>query len=340
MANLFKKAVRSTARLRLAIQGPSGYGKTYTALKMMSRLAERWEQDNPNEKFRIAVIDTEGFSASVYAGEPGMREFDVLPMPYDGAEYPGHHPVNYTNAIKMAEEAGYHGIIIDSLTHEWNGEGGCLELVDKITQASKTKNSYAAWGKVTPHHRRLIEYFIRTPMHVIVTMRSSEEYVLDDKNRPQKIGMAPEQRRGMSFEFSIVLDMVQRAIAQVEKTRCSLLKSDIPYEEPGPDLMDTIYDWLMSGEDDAAFEAETARQLAEVTDEEPQATVEAESEAPAAPANGNGKAKSYGDVLTALMKTSKFKKRSEVDAAIQEKFGELSIEQIGERAEEILAELA
>lgn len=119
MAMQFKCAKRALSYLRLAIQGPSGSGKTFSALKPAKGLGDR-----------IAVIDTERGSASLYADLPDMPEFDVLELdaPYK--------PERYVEAIKAARDAGYDVLVIDSMTHEWSSSGGCLELNDEIAVAS------------------------------------------------------------------------------------------------------------------------------------------------------------------------------------------------------------
>ena len=127
---MFKQAVKHESKLRLAIAGPSGSGKTYTALAMAAALG------GP-----VAVVDTEHGSASKYAD---LFAFDVLEM-----EAP-FHPDRFIQAIREAAAAGYKTIILDSLSHAWNGQGGLLELVEDAQKRMKNANSFAAWRDVTP----------------------------------------------------------------------------------------------------------------------------------------------------------------------------------------------
>lgn len=209
----FKKAVKSRARLRLALVGPSGSGKTYSGMAIARGL-------NPNG--RIAVIDTERGSASKYAD---LFNFDVLEMA-------AFSPANYVDAIHAAENAGYDIIIIDSLTHAWSGKGGALEMVDAAVARSKSGNSFGAWREVTPAHNAMVEAIVSSPCHVVATMRSKTEYIVEPdprtgRNVPRKIGMAPIQRDGLEYEFDVVgdIDLEHRLI--VTKSRIPLLADSV-----------------------------------------------------------------------------------------------------------------
>ena len=127
---MFHKAIRAKSKLRLAISGPSGSGKTYGALMVAKGLGGS-----------IAFIDTERGSASLYSD---LVDFDVAEI------NPPYTPERFIEAIKGAEKAGYNTIIIDSITHEWNGAGGCLTLVDQIAGAKFKGNTWSAWNVVTP----------------------------------------------------------------------------------------------------------------------------------------------------------------------------------------------
>jgi AAA domain len=226
----FTKAVRKKARLRLAIQGPSGSGKTHGALKIAQGLGGN-----------IAVIDTEKGSASIYAN---WADFDVMDLD------PPYTPEAFIKAMKDAEQGGYNVLIIDSATHEWSGVGGCLELVDEIARARYKGNSWSAWNDVTPRHRAFIDAITRSPMHVIVTMRSKTETAQVEENGRKKVvklGMKAEQREGLEYEFSLVLDLVHDGhYAQASKDRTGLFVDKDPRvidESVGADLLA----WLESG---------------------------------------------------------------------------------------------
>lgn len=231
---MFKKAERKKSKLRLALTGPSGSGKTFSSLILASSIGRN-----------IAVIDTEHGSASLYSNQ---FDFDVLEMqaPFS--------PEAYITGIQAAESAGYDTLVIDSITHEWNGAGGCLEIVDKIAQAKSRGNSFTAWAEVTPRHNRFIEAILQSKMHVIVTMRSKQDFVITDKNGksvPQKVGLAPIQRDGMEYEFTTVLDLSLNNYAQVSKDRTQIFDKDpfIIEKTHGEQLMD----WLNQGIDSEAI---------------------------------------------------------------------------------------
>jgi hypothetical protein len=225
----FKKAVKQDLKLRLGITGPAGAGKTFTALRIAGALG------GP-----IAYLDTEHGSASKYAD---LFEFDVMEM------RPPFNPQRFVAGIQAAAGEGYNVIVIDSLSHAWNGTGGILEMVEDASARTKG-NSYAAWKTVTPVQNDLIEAIVHCPIHIISCMRSKMEYLQtkDDKGytRIEKMGMAPIQRDGFEYEFDIVLDMNVEHQGVVSKTRCPALTGKV-FKLPGEDVAGIIKDWLHSG---------------------------------------------------------------------------------------------
>ena len=226
----FKKATKEQAKARIALVGPSGSGKTYTGLQAAAELGDR-----------IAVIDTERGSASKYAG---IFEFDVL-------ELDTFEPDTYVEAIEAAEQAGYDVLIIDSLSHAWMGKGGALEQVDKAARRSPSKNTFNAWRDVTPMHNRLVEALVGCSCHLIVTMRTKTEYVVEDngkgKSAPRKVGLAPIQRDGLEYEFDVLAEIDLDHFLNVSKTRCPTLDS-LSLQKAGDELGRRIKEWLQDGE--------------------------------------------------------------------------------------------
>lgn len=225
----FRPAKRSKRKLKLALTGPSGSGKTVSALLIARGMTDSWS--------KIGLIDTESGSGDLYTGETigdttiGSYNVYTLDPPFT--------PQRYMDAMKAAGEAGFEVVIIDSLSHAWEGEGGVLEMHGAETEASKSKNSYFAWKNITPLHRKLIEQIKSSEIHVIVTMRSKTEYVIGDRNQPLKVGMSPIQRGGTEYEFDVVFDMSQSHYTLVSKTRTSIFdnQSFIPTVETGQKLL-------------------------------------------------------------------------------------------------------
>ena len=225
---MFKQAEKKGLKARIAIAGPSGSGKTYTALTLASYLALKEQKGQP------ACIDTERGSASKYSDK-----FSFLVC-----ELEEFQPKHYIQAINGAIDAGVSALVIDSLSHEWRE---VLKMVEQETLRSPSKNSYYAWGKVTPIHNELIDAILKFPGHIIVTMRSKTEYITEtnDKGKsvPKKVGLAPVQRDDVEFEFDVVIDMTPDNQGIVGKTRCSALSQKI-FNNPGKDLGDILWKWL------------------------------------------------------------------------------------------------
>jgi hypothetical protein len=201
----FTKAQRKRAKLRLALSGPAGSGKTYSALLLAQGLGGK-----------IAVIDTERGSASLYSD---LVEFDTLEL------NPPYAPERFIDAINAAATAGYEVCILDSITMEWSGSGGCLEINEQLAQARYRGNTWSAWNETTPRHRDFLDAIMQAPMHVIATMRSKTETVQGEDKKVKKIGMKSEQREGAEYEFSVVFDLEHSnhyAIATKDRTRLFL----------------------------------------------------------------------------------------------------------------------
>lgn len=225
---VFKKAVKYGAKLRLALAGPAGSGKTWTALTIAKGLADGGS---------IAVIDTEHGSASKYADD---FVFDVLEMT-------NFDPRNYIKAIHEAEQAGYAVLIIDSLSHAWNGTGGALELVDatakkNLKNEAPKPNTFNAWGEVTPIQNKMIDAILGSKIHIICTMRTKQEYIVNG-NAPRKLGMAPIQRADIEYEFDIYADMDIDNTMIIQKSRCRPLSGKV-IPKPGAKVVEILATWL------------------------------------------------------------------------------------------------
>lgn len=232
-----RKAERKKAKLRMGLVAPSGAGKTYSALLIAFGLGGK-----------VGVIDTENGSADLYAN---LGDYDVITLsaPFTVAKY--------IEAIKAFESADYNTIIIDSLSHAWAGDGGLLDKQGKIADTGKG-NSYTAWRQITPEHNNLIESMLQSKCHIIATMRAKTEYVMEvtdkGKQAPKKVGLAPVQRDGMDYEFTVVLDIdVATHQATSSKDRTGLFDGQIfkPTQETGERLLQ----WLNDGIDAPDYDA-------------------------------------------------------------------------------------
>lgn len=203
----FSKAVRKRAKLRVAIEGPAGSGKTTAALQIATGLGGR-----------TAVIDTERGSASLYSDQ---YTYDTMELD------PPYAPERFIEAVQAAEAAGYDNLILDSITHEWNGSGGCLDINETIAQIRYKGNTWSAWNETTPRHRAFIDALLQSNMHIIATMRSKTETVQDAGGKVRKIGMKAEQREGGEYEFTLVFSLEhQQHLAVVTKNRTPLFRGD------------------------------------------------------------------------------------------------------------------
>lgn len=213
----------------MALLGPSGAGKTYSALCIAQGLGSK-----------IAMIDTENGSGDMYAH---LCEYDVAPIE------PPFTPKKYVDTIKEADKAGYDVLIIDSLSHAWAGQGGLLEEVDK--RKASVKNQFTAWRDVTPMHNALVDAILQSKCHIITTMRTKTAYDWEKdstgKLKPVKVGLAPIQRDGLEYEFTLVLDIEnEKHVASSSKDRTSLF--DGQYFVPTKETGETLKQWLEAGE--------------------------------------------------------------------------------------------
>jgi hypothetical protein len=237
MAVQIRKARRSATKLRLLLTGPSGSGKTYGSLLVAKGLGAK----------RPIVIDTEQGSSDLY---DRLLPFDVIDL------QPPFTPEAYIEAIDAAEKAGADVIVIDSISHEWNGKGGCLELVDELARAKYRGNTWSAWSELTPRHRAFIDRMLRSSAHIIATGRSKTETAqVEEGGRKKvvKLGMKLESRDGAEYEFTTVLDIVHDGhFAVASKDRTGLFGGD-----PKPITATTgvaFAEWLAGAESAPAAE--------------------------------------------------------------------------------------
>lgn len=199
-----QQAQRNQVKLRLGLSGASGFGKTYSALLLSYGITNDWS--------KIAIIDTENNSANLYAH---LGSFNVLPLnePYT--------PERYINAIKTCEKASMEVIIIDSITHEWQGKGGCLQIHEQLG------GRFQDWAKVSPRHQEFIDTILQSTCHIVTTVRSKIDYSMDStsngKTRVVKHGLKSITREGFEYELTVNFEIVnENHLAKASKDRTEL----------------------------------------------------------------------------------------------------------------------
>lgn len=198
------KAQRSNVKLRLGISGASGFGKTYSALLLAYGITNDWG--------KVAIIDTENNSASLYSH---LGDFNVLVLNNPFA------PERYNQAIAVCEDNGIEVIIIDSITHEWNGKGGCLEIHEKLG------GRFQDWAKVSPRHQSFIDTILNSSCHIITTARRKIDYSLDStssgKTKVVKHGTKEITREGFEYELTVNFEVVNdKHLVKASKDRTGL----------------------------------------------------------------------------------------------------------------------
>ena len=226
----FKQAERTQLYLRCALFGPSGSGKTMTALRMAKGIASKMN-------LPFAVIDTEARSASKYS--------DRIPFDVDNLERKTVD--HYIDSMKEAAKSGYKVLVIDSLSHAWRE---LTDEVDRLAEKSTSKNTFSPWAKVNPKQKRFIDAILNYPGHIIATMRSSTEWIIGEnkngKSIPEKIGLKPEQGKGIEFEFDLLIEMNQKHEATITKDRTGKFQDEV-IDKPGEDFGGVLYSWLSEG---------------------------------------------------------------------------------------------
>jgi hypothetical protein len=223
---MFIKATKTQAKLRCAIFGASGSGKTYSSLQIAQGLGNR-----------IALIDTEYYSASKYSDR-----FD-----FDVANLENNKINSYIAAIKMAAQQEYEVLIIDSLSHAWSE---LLLDIEKIAKVKYKGNTWSAWSEGTPKQKELITSILSFPGHIIATMRCKTEWTTESmnngKSRPVRVALAPEQGKGIEYEFDLLLELTTDHIANVIKDRTGKFQDKI-IECPNKEFGEELNAWLNTG---------------------------------------------------------------------------------------------
>ena len=248
MTMMFTEAVRSKSAMNIGIMGQTFTGKTYSALLLARGLA--------GDNGKIALVDCEGGRANLYAH---VTKFDTLTL------HPPYTPERYIEAIESAQAAGYAVVILDTISNEWSGEGGILNEQERITDRDP-KRRWSCWADLTPRHTRFINTVIRSPIHIISTMRVKMQYVLDSvdgRNTPRKVGLTPIQRDNIEYEFPILLEMDASHMATVVKDMSGVFGTNGDVIRPKIEMGNALRVWIDEGIDIIPKEAEPEKPTAQ-----------------------------------------------------------------------------
>ncbi|POR21245.1 AAA family ATPase [Flavobacterium columnare] len=220
-----RQSERRKAKIKMALQGSAGSGKTYSSLLLAQGLTN-------GDLSKVAIIDTENGSADLYAH---LGNYNVLTLT------PPFTPDNYIKAIDVCEKAGIEVIIIDSISHCWD------YLLDY--HSSLAGNSFTNWAKIKPLEKAFMDKILQCDAHVIATMRTKQDYVLNQKDGkfiPEKVGLKAVQRDGIDFEFTLVFDIDIKHFAVSSKDRTGLFMGK-PEFTINPSTGRKILEWCNSG---------------------------------------------------------------------------------------------
>lgn len=276
MALELVKAQRNKAFLKLGVSAPSGGGKTLSSLLFAyGMLTGMYPEKTPEFRWsKIAIIDTENGSGQMYVGRHvgsltiGQYNAVSILKPFTAEKY--------IEAIELCEDANMDFCIIDSTTHLWSAEGGLLE--QQSAAARRSGNSYTAWRDITPMHNKFVQTMLQSQMHVIATMRAKQEYIITEDNSShkksvKKMGLEPEQRKGMEYEFTTFLEIDAEHTAFGSKDRTGIF--DQKYFVITPEHGFEMYKWLSEGTN-AEKEVIAISELTQANSEEGKKTVKEE----------------------------------------------------------------
>lgn len=249
-----KRAIRHAIPQVISISGVSGSGKSYSALLFAAGLA------GPNGK--VGLIDTENGRGCTYSDSPGIMA--ALPQGYDVIEMgPPFSPRRYIEAINAFESAGYKVVVIDSGSHEWEGDGSASEMAEEDKKR---------WNRAKAEHKKFVQRLLTSNMHIIVCLRAREKSKIVPKTSTSKeevisLGIQPIAEK--SFVFEMLLSFMIE-----EKTHlASALKCPEPLAHlfPAPRLLtkldgDRLREWNETGKSPDEMERVRQRQQREMVD--------------------------------------------------------------------------
>ena len=184
MSFLIEEAKREGAKVVIGLAGTSGSGKTYTAIMLGYGLTGKVGA-------KLGFLDTENRRGRLYA--------DVLPEKFRIASFePPFSPQRYIDGIKAFEDAGCTVLVIDSLSHEWEGTGGCEE----IATAGDPPPKIPRWNKAKLEHKKMMNALLQSSMDIIVCIRAREKVDMKDPKNPKPLGLQPITEKNVMFEMT------------------------------------------------------------------------------------------------------------------------------------------
>ena len=248
-----QKAVREKIAVKIALMGPSGSGKSYSALRLATGMLEEMKKTGTDvgTNGRILFANTEGSRGRYYANE---FDYDIVDL------VPPYAPEQFTELINYAVEEKYAILIIDSTSAEWEGKGGCLEL------QQQAGGRYQDWKLITPRHDKFIDTMQYSPIHIIATMKGKDQYEVDKDERGRtavkKLGVGAKQRDGFEYYFTTTFNIdVTSHMAKCEKDNTHIFENE-GYTILSEDFGKKIIKWANSSD----VEATSAKTFAQAPD--------------------------------------------------------------------------
>lgn len=257
-------AIREKQKALIGMIGPSGSGKSLSSLLLAYGIVNAMLPDASEEEkwSKIGAADTEHRRLLNYVGQ----EFNGVKI--GSFKYIDFKPPftkdRYDMAIKLLKQQGVEVVIVDSLSHQWQGEGGVVE-----THGEMQGNSFQNWGKLSKQSTGMVKALTTQDVHVITTLRVKSDYVIelvDGKNVPKKVGMKPIQKDDMEYEFDTVFSIGMDHMARVSKDITNLFYDDFTIDSS---VGEKLYRYLELGVDVQAEE----RAKREAAEKERQANV-------------------------------------------------------------------
>lgn len=193
-----RKAQREGARLVIGLAGISGSGKTYSALQLAYGLANY-------DAEKVGLLDTENRRGSLYSDVLTNDRGEVQPFLIGDLDAP-FSPDRYVEAIHEFHKAGVEVLVIDSVSHEWEGIGGCEEIAER-----GARGGMKDWASAKSAHKKFMNALLASNMHVVVCIRAREKVKynkVNGKTEVEQLGIMPVCEKNFMFELTASMMML------------------------------------------------------------------------------------------------------------------------------------